>query len=32
VIVLIDRQGSVRLYHPGAMTEQELKSAIDSVM
>ncbi len=31
-IVLIDRQGIVRLYHPGAMTEQELKSAIDSVV
>ena len=31
-IVLIDRHGIVRLYHPGAMSEQELKSAIGSVL
>lgn len=28
-IVLIDRRGIVRLYHPGAMTEAELRSAIE---
>jgi len=27
--VLIDRQGIVRLYHPGAMTLEELRAAID---
>jgi thiol-disulfide isomerase/thioredoxin len=28
-LVLIDRQGIVRLYHPGAMTLEELRAAID---
>ena len=28
-LVLIDRQGIVRLYHPGAMTLEELRSAIN---
>ena len=31
-IVLIDRKGIVRLYHPGAMTEAELRAAIQSVI
>jgi thiol-disulfide isomerase/thioredoxin len=28
-LVLIDRQGIVRLYHPGAMTLEELRAALD---
>lgn len=31
-IVLIDRRGIVRLYHPGAMTEAELRSAIEKLL
>ncbi len=31
-IVLLDRKGIVRLYHPGAMTEAELRTAIVSVL
>ena len=31
-IVLIDRKGIVRLYHPGAMTEAELRAALKSVL
>jgi thiol-disulfide isomerase/thioredoxin len=31
-IVLIDRRGIVRLYHPGAMTEAELRSAIAKLL
>jgi thiol-disulfide isomerase/thioredoxin len=30
-LVLIDRQGIVRLYHPGAMTLDELRAALDKV-
>jgi thiol-disulfide isomerase/thioredoxin len=30
--VLIDRQGIVRLYHPGRMTEEELDGAIRSLL
>jgi thiol-disulfide isomerase/thioredoxin len=30
-LVLIDRQGIVRLYHPGAMTLEELRAALDRV-
>jgi thiol-disulfide isomerase/thioredoxin len=30
-IVLADKQGTVRLYHPGAMPEQALREAIQSV-
>jgi thiol-disulfide isomerase/thioredoxin len=31
-IVLVDRQGIVRLYHPGVMTYEELRRAIERVM
>ncbi len=31
-IVLIDRSGIVRLYHPGTMTYEELRSAIARVV
>lgn len=31
-LVLVDRGGVVRLYHPGAMTYDELKPAIDAVL
>ncbi len=31
-IVLVDRQGLVRLYHPGRMTEQELETAITALL
>ena len=31
-IVLIDRKGIVRLYHPGAMMEAELRAALASVL
>ncbi len=31
-IVLLDRKGIVRLYHPGAMTEDELRRAIKSLL
>jgi thiol-disulfide isomerase/thioredoxin len=31
-IVLIDRRGIVRLYHPGAMAEAELRSAIEKLL
>ncbi len=31
-LVLIDKHGIVRLYHPGAMTEAELRSAIQRVL
>lgn len=31
-LVLIDRRGIVRMYHPGAMTAQELRVAIASVL
>ena len=30
-LVLIDRQGIVRLYHPGAMTIDELRAALNQV-
>ncbi len=30
-LVLIDRRGIVRLYHPGAMTMEELRAALDRV-
>ncbi len=30
-IVLIDRQGVVRLYHPGAMTLEELRAALSRI-
>jgi len=30
-VVLIDRQGIVRLYHPGAMTLDELRAALNKV-
>jgi thiol-disulfide isomerase/thioredoxin len=30
-LVLIDRQGSVRLYHPGAMTLEELRAALNKL-
>ncbi len=30
-LVLIDRQGIVRLYHPGAMTIEELRAALNKV-
>ncbi len=30
-LVLIDRQGIVRLYHPGAMTMEELRAALNKV-
>ncbi len=31
-IVLVDRQGIVRLYHPGAMTEASLRSAVEKLL
>ena len=31
-LVLLDRQGIVRWYHPGAATEQELSTHIDAVL
>ncbi|MBV9499218.1 MAG: TlpA family protein disulfide reductase [Acidobacteriaceae bacterium] len=31
-IVLVDRQGIVRLYHPGAMAEASLRSAIEKLL
>jgi thiol-disulfide isomerase/thioredoxin len=31
-LVLLDRAGLVRLYHPGRMTEQELESAIQDLL
>jgi thioredoxin-related protein len=30
-LVLIDRNGIVRLYHPGAMTLDELRAALNKV-
>jgi thiol-disulfide isomerase/thioredoxin len=30
-LVLIDRQGIVRLYHPGAMTLEELRAALNKL-
>jgi thiol-disulfide isomerase/thioredoxin len=31
-LVLVDRRGIVRLYHPGAMSEAELRAAIEPVL
>lgn len=31
-LVLVDRRGIVRLYHPGTMTEEELRAAIEPVL
>jgi thiol-disulfide isomerase/thioredoxin len=31
-LVLVDRQGLVRLYHPGNMTEEELRAAIEPLL
>jgi hypothetical protein len=31
-LALLDRHGIVRLYHPGGMTYQELRSAIETVL
>ena len=31
-LVLLDRAGLVRVYHPGRMTEQELESAIQELL
>jgi thiol-disulfide isomerase/thioredoxin len=31
-LVLVDRQGIVRLYHPGNMTEEELSAAIEPLL
>jgi thiol-disulfide isomerase/thioredoxin len=31
-IVLVDRRGIVRLYHPGLMSEQELRTAIEPLL
>ena len=31
-IVLVDRHGIVRLYHPGLMTEAELRGAIEPLL
>jgi len=31
-IVIVDQAGIVRLYHPGAMTEAELKSALERIV
>jgi thiol-disulfide isomerase/thioredoxin len=31
-IVLVDRRGIVRLYHPGVMTEDELRAAIEPLL
>lgn len=31
-LTLVDRRGIVRVYHPGAMTEPELRAAIQAVM
>jgi thiol-disulfide isomerase/thioredoxin len=31
-IVLVDRRGIVRLYHPGLMTEEELRGAIEPLL
>jgi thiol-disulfide isomerase/thioredoxin len=31
-LVLVDRSGIVRLYHPGAMTYEELRQAVESVV
>lgn len=31
-LVLVDRRGTVRLYHPGTMTEEELSAAIEPVL
>jgi len=28
MLVLLDRQGVVRLYHPGRMTEEDLEAAM----
>ena len=31
-LVLVDRRGIVRLYHPGNMTEEELRAAIEPIL
>jgi thiol-disulfide isomerase/thioredoxin len=31
-LVLVDRSGTVRLYHPGAMSETELRKRLDAVL
>ena len=31
-IVLVDRRGIVRLYHPGLMTEEELRAEIEALL
>jgi thioredoxin-related protein len=31
-LVLIDRAGIVRLYHPGAMTYEELRARVQSII
>lgn len=31
-LAMVDRHGIVRLYHPGAMTEGELRSAVDALL
>jgi len=31
-VVILDRQGMVRLYHPGRMTEEELESAVGPLL
>jgi hypothetical protein len=31
-LVLVDRRGIVRLYHPGNMTEEELRAAIEPLL
>jgi predicted transcriptional regulator len=31
-LVILDRAGIVRLYHPGAMTYEELKRAVDRIV
>jgi thiol-disulfide isomerase/thioredoxin len=31
-LVLIDRKGIVRMYHPGAMTEQEIEEAVQGIL
>ena len=31
-IVIVDRRGIVRLYHPGLMTEEELRGAIEALL
>jgi thioredoxin-related protein len=31
-LAMVDRHGIVRLYHPGAMTQAELRSTVEAVL